>query len=144
MDQFNASIEASIHPQAIGWWVLAALAALVGLLVVGQALARQSVVESEDYPTFATLGLEQRQLVALGTVRNLVVALVGAVGAVVLAVGRCPRIAPVGEARLAEPSTGTSFDTLVLLLGLLAIGRRRRSPRVSGRRCAPASTLDAG
>jgi hypothetical protein len=118
-DQFNSAIEASIHPQAIGWWVLAALAALVGLLVIGQALARQSVVESEDYPTFATLGLEQRQLVALGTARNLAVAVTGAIGAVVLAV-LVSAIAPVGEARLAEPSTGVSFDTLVLPLGLFA------------------------
>ena len=51
-----ASVEASIHPQAIGWWILAALAALVGLAVVGQAVARQSVVESEDYPTMAAIG----------------------------------------------------------------------------------------
>ena len=75
VDQFNAAIEASIHPQAIGWWVLAVLAALVGLLVIGQALARQSAVESEDYPTLATLGLEQRQFVVLATARNLVVAI---------------------------------------------------------------------
>ena len=48
-DDQAASIEASIHPQAVGWWILAALAALVGVAVVGQALARQSVVESEDF-----------------------------------------------------------------------------------------------
>ena len=77
VDQSNAAIERSIRPQAIGWWALAVLAALVGLLVIGQALARQSAVESEDYPTLATLGLEQRQLVALATVRNLVVAICG-------------------------------------------------------------------
>ena len=53
-----ATVEASIHPQAIGWWVLAALAALVGLAVIGQALFRQSVVESEDYPTLAAVGAE--------------------------------------------------------------------------------------
>ena len=61
-----ATIEASIHPQAIGWWILAALAALVGLAVVGQALARQSTVESEDYPTLAAIGVDRRQLLALG------------------------------------------------------------------------------
>jgi hypothetical protein len=120
VDQFNTAIEGSIHPQAIGWWVLAVLAALVGLLVIGQALARQSAVESEEYPTLATLGLEQRQLVALATARNLVVAIAGAVGAVVLAVALSP-IAPVGEARIAEPSTGVVFDTLVLPLGFVAL-----------------------
>jgi hypothetical protein len=51
-----ASVEASIHPQAIGWWALAALAAIVGLAVLGQALVRQSIAEGEDYPTMAALG----------------------------------------------------------------------------------------
>jgi hypothetical protein len=113
-----ASIEASIHPQAIGWYILAALAALVGLAVIGQALARQSNVEGEDYATLVALGADRRQLVALGMGRNLIVAVVGAVGAVVLATALSP-LAPVGEARLAETSTGVSFDALVLLLGAL-------------------------
>jgi hypothetical protein len=113
------AIEASIHPQAVGWWILAALAALVGLAVVGQALVRQSVVESEDYPTLAALGTDRRQLVALGTARNLAVGLAGAAGAVALATALSP-LAPLGEARTAETSTGVAFDPLVLPLGALA------------------------
>ena len=81
-----ASVEASIHPQAIGWWLLAGLAALVGLVVVGQALGRQSITESEDFPTMVALGVERRQLVMLGTARNLVVGLAGAFGAVAIAI----------------------------------------------------------
>ena len=114
-----ATIEASIHPQAIGWWILAALAALVGLAVVGQALARQSNVESEDYPTLAAIGVDRPQLLALGTARNLVVGVAGAIGAVAVAVALSP-IAPLGEARMAEASTGFEFDALVLPLGALA------------------------
>ena len=114
-----AAVAASIHPQAVGWWVLAVLAALVGLAVIGQALGRQSVVESEEYPSLVALGLPRRQLVVLGTARNLVVALVGAAGAVIVAFALSP-LTPVGEARLAEPSTGLAFDPLVLLLGALA------------------------
>ena len=56
----------------------------------------------------------------LGVARNLLVGLVGAVGAVILATALSP-LAPVGEARLAEPVTGISFDALVLSLGSLAI-----------------------
>jgi hypothetical protein len=118
-DASAAAIEASIHPQAVGWWVLAALAALVGLAVVGQALARQSIVESEDYPTMSAVGADHRQLVALSTIRNLVVALVGAVGAVAVATVLSP-IAPLGEARTAETSSGIAFDALILLPGALA------------------------
>jgi hypothetical protein len=112
-------IQASIHPQAIGWWILAALAALVGLAVVGQALGRQSTVESEDFPTLASVGVDRRQLLALGMARNLVVGVAGAAGALAVATALSP-IAPLGEARLAEASTGFVFDTLVLPLGALA------------------------
>jgi hypothetical protein len=118
-DAQAASIEASIHPQAIGWWILAALAALVGLAVVGQALARQSIVESEDYPTLASLGVDRGQLAALGMARNVLVGLAGGIGALVVATAFSP-LAPLGEARTAETSTGVVFDAPVLLLGALA------------------------
>ena len=114
-----AAVAASIHPQAVGWWVLAVLAALVGLAVIGQALGRQTVVESEEYPSLVALGMPRRQLVVLGTARNLMLALVGAAGAVIVAFA-LSSLTPVGEARLAEPSTGLAFDPLVLLLGALA------------------------
>jgi FtsX-like permease family len=114
------SVETSIRPQAIGWWLLSALAALVGIAVIGQALARQSIVESEDYPTMAAMGANRRQLIALGMARCLVLALVGTVGAVALAIALSP-IAPLGEARIAETSTGVTIDPLVLVLGALAI-----------------------
>ena len=118
-DGAAAAIATSIHPQAIGWWILAVLAALVGLAVVGQALARQSRVESEDYPTMAAIGADRRQLLALGLARNVAVGLVGAAGAVVVATALSP-LAPFGEARIAETSTGVTFDPLVLPLGALA------------------------
>ena len=112
------AIATSIHPQAVGWWILAALAALVGLAVVGQALARQSRVESEDYPTMSALGADRRQLLALGMAQTLVVGLVGAIGAVAVAFALSP-VAPLGEARIAENSTAVAFDAPVLLLGAL-------------------------
>jgi hypothetical protein len=118
-DATAVAIETSIHPQAIGWWILAALAAVVGLAVVGQALARQSIVESEDYPTMAALGANRHQLVALSMAQNLVVGLAGAAGAVAVATVLSP-IAPLGEARVAESSTGIAFDTPTILLGALA------------------------
>lgn len=58
------------------------------------------------------------KLVALGMARALVVAFVGAVGAVVVATALSP-LAPLGEARTAVLSTGVTFDALVLLLGAL-------------------------
>ena len=108
-DTSAEAVAQSIHPQAVGWWILAALTALAGLAVVGQGLGRQSIVESEEYPKLVALGLPRRSLIVLATARNLVVALVGAAGAVVVAFALSP-LAPVGEARLAEPSPGFAFD----------------------------------
>ena len=116
LDAQVAAVEGSIHPQAVGWWLLAGLAALVGVAVVGQALRRQSISESEVYPTMAALGLGRRELVLLGMARNLVVGVAGAVGAIVVAILLSP-LAPLGEARVALNSTGISFEPLVLPLG---------------------------
>ena len=118
LDAVAASVDASVHPQAVGWWVLAALAALVGLAVVGQALFRQSNVEKEDFPTMAAIGADRRLLVSLGLARALTVGLIGAAGAVGLATA-LSGVAPLGEARTAEVSTGVHFDVFVLPLGAL-------------------------
>ncbi len=112
-------IAGSIHPQAVGWWLLAALAALAGAAVVGQALSRTRRAESDEFPILKALGLGRGVLVALGMASTLLVALVGAVGALALAYALSP-FAPVGDARLAEPSTGLRFDGPVLLPGALA------------------------
>ncbi len=112
-------VASSIHPQAVGWWLLAVLTALAGLAMVGQAIGRQSTVEAEGYETLRVLGLSPGQLIGLGMARTLAVGLVGAAGAVGLAYALSP-IAPLGEARLAETSTGLTVDLLVLPIGFLA------------------------
>jgi len=114
-----AAITASIHPQAVGWRVLAALAGLAGLAVTGQALARQGAAESTDHPALAALGLSPRQLVAVSMLRTLAAAVAGATGAVVVATLLSP-LAPAGEARLADPAPGLSFNAAVLGLGAMA------------------------
>ena len=118
--QTKVSIQAAIHPQAVGWWVLALLSGVAGLAVVGQALSRQSNVEADEHRTMAALGMAPGELVALGLSRAFLIGLAGALGAVLVALGLSP-IAPLGEARVAEPSTGLHFDGLVLGLGALAI-----------------------
>jgi hypothetical protein len=119
LDGTAAAVAASIRPQALGWLVLAGLAALAGLAVIGQAIARQSVTGASEYPTLAALGMRSRELAVLGLLRVLAAAVAGAAGGVALATALSP-LAPVGEARLAEPSAGLSFDPLILLLGALA------------------------
>jgi FtsX-like permease family len=116
LDTTTASNESSIHPQATGWWILAAVVAFVGLIAIFQALSRQAVVESDFYPTVSALGISRRKLVVWAMCRTLVITALGAIGAIAVAFLLSP-FTPVGEARLAEPSTGFAFDAFVLILG---------------------------
>jgi hypothetical protein len=119
LDAAAAAITASIRPQAAGWWLLAALAALAAAVVAGQALARQTAAENTDQPTLSALGLSSRQSAALSMLRTLIVALAGAAGGVALAT-LLSAFAPVGEARLADPAPGLTFDWPVAVLGAVA------------------------
>jgi hypothetical protein len=119
-DSTSAAIEGSIHPQAIGWWLFALFAALAGLALIGQALSRQNLVEKESYPTLAALGLRPNQLFGLGMLRAGAVGVMGAIGALVLAVAVSP-LTPVGEAKAAALTKGLVFDGSTLGLGVLAI-----------------------
>jgi hypothetical protein len=114
-----AAITTSIRPQAVGWWILAALAALAGLAVLAQASARQALAEDADYPVLTTLGLRPRDLAAVSLLRTAVIAGAGGAGGVAVAVALSP-IAPLGEARLAESAPGLQADWLVLGYGALA------------------------
>jgi ABC-type lipoprotein release transport system permease subunit len=114
-----SAVASSIHPQAVGWWILSGLAALAGILVVAQALTRRAAIEAGDTAILSALGAGRRQLVAVGMATTLVIAVAGVVGGVALAFLLSP-LAPLGEARLADPSPGFAFDGLVLLPGALA------------------------
>ncbi len=121
LDAAAAAVESSIRPQVIGWWVLAGLAVLAALAVIGQEVARQAATESADHHVLSALGLRPREIALLGLGRALLIGAAGAVCAVLLAVLMSP-LTPVGEARLADPSPGQmSFDPVVLPLGALAV-----------------------
>lgn len=115
LDIDTATVQRGIRPQAVGWWVLAGLAALAGLAVIGQALARQSAAEDADHGALSALGLRSPQFVLVSMIRAVIIGAVGAAGALLLATLLSP-LTPVGVARLAAPG-GLVFDPLVLLLG---------------------------
>jgi hypothetical protein len=147
------SIESSIHAQSVGWWLLALIATVLGVPVLYQALARQAALESAEYPVLAALGATRRQLARTVLVRNLALAVLGAAGAVLVAMALSP-LAPVGEARLAETSTGIIFDpvalpagalvtvAVVLLLGFWpAVRATRTSPSTYGAAATPSALV---
>jgi hypothetical protein len=106
----------SFHFQAFGLWLLAAFGALATVLVGGQALARQAFLGSTDFPTLGALGLRRGELMTIGVARAGIVGGAAAVIAVVLAIVLSP-LAPVGDARIAEPHPGVEFDAAALALG---------------------------
>jgi hypothetical protein len=121
LDAAADAVQDSIRPQATGWYVLAALAALAALAVAGQAMARQSAAERRDHPALSALGLRPRQLALVGMARGLLVGLAGAGGAG-LAIVLVSPLTPVGEARLAVPAPGSIYvDPVVLPVGALAV-----------------------
>ena len=115
-DTAVGSIGTSIWPQVMGWWALAGLTALAGLVVLGQALARQAEADAEPYGTYRALGTTWRQLAGAGMIATLLVAVAGAGIGTALAVLLSP-LTPVGLARTAELSTGFTVDTIVLVPG---------------------------
>ena len=116
----TASVQRSIHVQAVALWLLAALVGVSGLLVLAQTLARQALLESSDYPTLRALGMTHAQLWAVGMVRAGVVAGLGAVVAVGLAILASP-LSPVGTARIVESTPGFSLDARALVVGAVGI-----------------------
>ena len=120
LDVDAAAVQRTIRPQAAGWWVLAGLAALAAVAVIGQAAARQFNTDAEDRQALSAVGLGTRQFVALGLSRAAIIGAAGAVGAVGLATLLSP-LTPVGVARLAARSPGAVvIDPLVMVTGLLA------------------------
>jgi hypothetical protein len=110
----------SFHFQAIGLWMLAAFGALATVLLGGQSLARQAFLGSADFPTLSALGFRRSELIAVGLLRAAVVGLGAVLVAVVVAVALSP-LAPIGDARFAEPNPGVAFDATAIGVGAAAL-----------------------
>jgi hypothetical protein len=96
--------------------LLAAIAGLAALLLVGHALFRQATLESTDDSTLRALGMSRSQLMQLGALRATTIALPATGLAVVLAILFSP-LAPFGRARAIDPDLGFAVEGLVLASG---------------------------
>ena len=119
LDIQAANTERSIHLQAVALWLLGGLLGLIGLLILGQLLARVSFLDSAEYTTLRALGLGRRALLAVGLSRAAVIGAAGGVAGALLAVAVSPLL-PVGLADVAEPHPGIDVDVTVLGLGVAA------------------------
>jgi FtsX-like permease family len=98
----------------------ALLAALAALLLVGQTLGRQILLEAYESPILRALGMTRAQLVGVAVIRAAPIAVAGALLGVAGAVALSPAT-PLGTARRAELHPGVTFDLPVVAAGALAI-----------------------
>jgi hypothetical protein len=101
-------------------WLFAGAAALIFLLLGGQALARENVAVGHDAQTLRGLGMTRRQILAASLLRTALLAGLVAGGGALVAI-LASRFTPVGFARSAEVSPGTTIDLPVILIGALVI-----------------------
>jgi hypothetical protein len=114
----SVNTERSIRPQAVALWLLAALFGIIGLLILGQLLARQSFMEAAGFGTMRALGMTRAQLMAACLVRAVAIGAGGGLTGGMLAVALSPLL-PVGLARVAEPHPGIDANVPVLAVGLI-------------------------
>jgi ABC-type antimicrobial peptide transport system permease subunit len=116
----RTQVERAVNPQVVALWIFAAIAAFVGLFVVGQAVARRLAADGVDNDTLDAMGMTHRERFVSSMLRLSIVGVAGGVTAVLVAFLLSP-IAPIGPARLAEVSPGFAADGWVLLLGGLGV-----------------------
>ena len=115
-----ASAERAAALTSVALLLFGAFAAFVTLLLVGQAIARQVLLEEADLAILAGLGMSQAQMVGLEVARAVLTGVAGGFLAVAVAVAASP-LMPVGLARQAEIYPGFSVDVPVLAAGFAAI-----------------------
>src|SRR5260370_42542749 len=72
-------------PLVRGLWIIAALAALVGLFLVGQSLGQLLATRADDHAQFRAMGATRRQRLSMEIASVLIVALAAALLAAFLA-----------------------------------------------------------
>lgn len=109
-----------VDPYVQALRIFALVAALAGVFVVGQALARLVATDSVDLATLQALGATRRQR-RLACASRATLAIVVGCGLAVLGACALSPIFPIGRARDAEPHPGVRFDGPVLVIGVVAV-----------------------
>ncbi len=115
-----SSAQRGIHLEVIALLLFGGLALLVTILLVGQAVARQVVLDSNDHATMRSLGVTRGQLLGMVILRAGAIGLVGGAVAILGSFLASPLL-PVGLARQAEIQPGFRFDASILVPGFFAL-----------------------
>ena len=116
----EGEVERATKPEVIALGVFGAIAALVTLVVGGQAVSRGLWTERDDLDVMKALGSGPLSLALSAMLGLLGAVLTGALLAVVVAVALSP-LAPLGRVRQVDTAPGIAFDWAVLGAGFLVI-----------------------
>lgn len=112
--------ERQTHLRAIVMRLFGWLMVVAGLLIVGQALVRRTVLAATEDPIMRALGMSRRQITAVPLVGGAIVGIGGALIAVLAALAAAP-YTETGLARFIDPDPGVRFDPVVMLVGAAVI-----------------------
>ena len=113
-------VERSTHLTAIVLRLLAVLAAIAGIMVLGQFLVRRTSLGAIDTPVLRAVGMTRSQIVWAAALPAVVVAFAGAAIAVAGAIALSP-LFPMGLSRTIDPAVGMRIDGFAVLLGVVVI-----------------------
>jgi hypothetical protein len=116
----RATVNRSVRPQVVALGVFGLVLGIGVLAAVGQALSRRTLLGRRDATALAALGMTRYERQLVDVLRAMVVAVAGALGAVLLAIALSAPI-PFGVARRVEPNPGVRLDVPVLTLGALVL-----------------------
>jgi hypothetical protein len=109
-----AEVRTAVEAQSRGTWVLAAVAAVAAVAVLGQLFTRSVRLPQEEARRLAAVGGTRNQLLAESVGRAAVPIVAGAVLATAVATA-ISTFFPAGFVRRIEPGPGVQFDAAVLL-----------------------------
>jgi ABC-type antimicrobial peptide transport system permease subunit len=115
-----AATERAIRPYAAALALFTALAGVVALVIMGQLLGRQLVLDSRWFGVQRALGMTRGQLASVSIARVGTVTVAGGCLAVAVAIAASP-LMPIGPARLAEPAPGIDVNLAILAAGFAVI-----------------------
>ncbi len=111
-----AAAELSVKPESVALGGFGAIAALVCLVLGAQALARQARRGADERRVLRALGARPGQIMGEGLIGSLGAVLLGAAGAVAVALLLSP-LGPIGPMRAVLGSVGFDADPAVLAVG---------------------------
>lgn len=132
-------VRRSVNVQVTSLWLFALLTSIVGFMIFGQSLSRQSFAVSTENPILSALGMTRRQLLAVAMARAALIGTGAGVVALVGAAAASPWF-PTGLAGFVEPAPGMYVAPSVvggaflvaLAVPLVSIFPALRAARVRG------------